>query len=244
MNSILLEAEELDDAGRASLRDHRAQHLREVLRVGSGRQLRVGVIDGPMGIGVVESMDTDCVVLRCELEDKTPPRPRVDLLLALPRPKVLKRMWAPLASIGVGRVLLTNAWKVERNYFDTHVLRSEFYRAALIEGLEQARDTRLPIVSIHKQLKVLLEDELSFLVGDVKRLVADPTASDRVRDVVEVGCDKRALVAIGPEGGWIDDELSLLSSQGFARVGLGPRILRTEAATITTLGLLHDRLWI
>ena len=84
----------------------------------------------------------------------------VDLLLALPRPKVMRRLWAQIAAMGVGQIILTNAERVERNYFDTHVLTPECYRPLLVEGLQQARDTRLPRVSIHRQFKVLVEDEL------------------------------------------------------------------------------------
>ena len=58
------------------------------------------------------------------------------------------RIWAQVAAIGVGQIILTNAERVERNYFDTHWLAPESYRPLLIEGLQQARDTRLPAVSI------------------------------------------------------------------------------------------------
>ena len=85
------------------------------------------------------------------------------VLLALPRPKVMQRLWAQLAALGVGRILLTNAERVERHYFDTHVIDRGTYRPLLIEGLQQARDTRLPDVSVHKQFRVLVEDELESL---------------------------------------------------------------------------------
>src|SRR5205823_10500285 len=93
----------------------------------------------------------------CAFDATVPPRPPIDLLLALPRPKVMRRLWAQLAALGVGQIMLTNAERVERNYFDTHVLKPECYRPLLVEGLQQARDTRLPNVSIHRQFKVLVE---------------------------------------------------------------------------------------
>ncbi len=89
--------------------------------------------------------------------------PAVDVLLALPRPKVLRRLWAQLAALGVGRIMLTNASRVERNYFDTHVLEAATYRPLLIEGLQQARDTRLPVVSVHRRFRILIEADLSAL---------------------------------------------------------------------------------
>ena len=78
-------------------------------------------------------------------------------------------------ALGVGQILLTNASRVERHYFDTHVLTPDCYRPLLLEGLQQARDTRVPGVSIHRQFRVLIEDDLDRLVPDAfLRLVAHP----------------------------------------------------------------------
>ena len=127
---------------------------------------------------------------------------------------MLRRLWAQIAALGVGRIVLTNAEKVERNYFDTHILAEETYRPLLIEGLQQARDTRLPIVSIHRQFKVLVEDQLDGLFGEGRRIVADPSAAAPLSDVVR-GVTERILLAIGPEGGWNAFELDLLAAHGF-----------------------------
>src|SRR5439155_24226055 len=124
---------------------------------------------------------------------------------------------------------LTNAERVERQYFDTHVLTEACYRPLLIEGLQQARDTRLPSVSIHRQFKVLVEDHLDALFQGV-RLVANPGATASVGSAFGVDAAGRVLVAIGPEGGWNAFELALLQTHGFRPVGLGPRALRVDTA--------------
>jgi RsmE family RNA methyltransferase len=162
----------------------------------------------------------------------------VNLLLALPRPKVMRRLWAQIAALGVGQIILTNAERVERNYFDTHVLTPDCYRPLLVEGLQQARDTRLPNVSVHRQFKVLVEDELDGVFGGGLRLVADPAAS-RPASAVEREPDERILLAIGPEGGWNDFETDLLEAHGFEAIGMGPRTLRTDTACIALLALVH-----
>ena len=51
-----------------------------------------------------------------------------------------------------------------------------------------------------------------------------------------------AVIAIGPEGGWVDDEVRLFQQSGFTQVGLGPRILRTDVAVPVLLGQLHELL--
>lgn len=242
MNLILLEPAEVDSAGRAHLVGKRAAHIREVLKAARGHTVRVGVVDGPSGTASVEEVGEPGVTLKCTLEKDVPPRPAVDLLLALPRPKVMRRLWAQLAAAGVGRIVLTNASKVERVYFDTHVLKPETYRPLLIEGLQQAQDTRLPEVSIHKQFKILVEDELDKLFPSGARLLADPSAPHRVGEMIPPGPDVRVLLAVGPEGGWTEYELKLLAAHGFQPVSMGDRTLRSDTACVALLALIHDLL--
>lgn len=242
MNLILVSPEEMDDQGVVTLSDRRATHIRNVLNAREGQTLRIGQLNGPRGTGDVLSVRDEGVTLRCVFTDEIPARPPVDLLLAMPRPKVMKRLWAPLAALGVGRILITNAQKVERYYFDSHILDPVFYTERLQEGLEQAMDTRLPIVSVHRQFKVLIEDELEALAPDTYRLIADPSVARRVRDALNDKKPPRALLAVGPEGGWSEYERALLTEHGFLPVGIGPRILRTDTACIALLAMVHDAL--
>ena len=240
VNLILLEPGEVSDAGDVGLSGARAAHLLNVLKVVPGHDVRVGVLDGPCGVGTVRSIADGTVELRCAFDASVPSLPRIDLLLALPRPKVMRRLWAQLAALGVGQVILSNAERVERHYFDTHVLAPECYRPLLVEGLQQARDTRLPRVSIHRRFKALIEDELDTLFESGLRLVADPDTEESVGRFVSERAGERILVAIGPEGGWNDFEMDLLEAHGFQPVGLGPRTLRTDTACIALLALVHD----
>ncbi|MFH0880773.1 MAG: RsmE family RNA methyltransferase [Lentisphaerota bacterium] len=242
MNLILLESGEVNEAGVAVLDDHRAAHIRDVLRVKKEDTIRIGLVNGPLGTARIQDESSRQVVLKCTLGKSRPPKPKIDLLLALPRPKVLKRLWAPLASMGVGRIMLTNAWKVERNYFDTHVLQPDFFRPLLLEGLQQARDTWLPEVTIHRQLKILVEDQLDQLVSHRSRIMADPAAKIPIRSLGASFRKGRLLLAVGPEGGWTKFERDLLKSHGFVPVGMGPRILRTDIACIALLALAGDLL--
>jgi RsmE family RNA methyltransferase len=239
VNLILLDSLDLDPASHARLSGARAAHLLNVLRATPGQTVRIGTLDGPCGVGTVTSIDAGVVTLQCVFEPAAPPRPRVDLLLALPRPKVMRRLWAQLAALGVGRIILTNAERVERNYFDTHVLDEALYRPLLIEGLQQVRDTRLPIVSIHRQLKVLVEDELDSLTDAGLRLVADAGAATPVLKAAADHNGRRVLLAVGPEGGWNPFELALLEAHGFHRAGMGTRTLRVDTACTALLALVH-----
>jgi 16S rRNA (uracil1498-N3)-methyltransferase len=242
MNLILLDDRDTSGSGVVTLADARAAHLLNVLKVAPGHAVRVGLLDGPRGTGIVEAAGEGRVTMRCVFDADTPHRPRVDLLLALPRPKVMRRLWAQLAALGVGQIILTNAERVERHYFDTHILTEACYRPLLIEGLQQARDTRLPAVSVHRQFKVLVEDRLDALFENGLRLVADPQGTTSIATAVGAHTTERVLIAVGPEGGWNAFELALLQAHGFLHVSLGPRTLRVDTACTALLSIVGHAL--
>ena len=240
MNLIIVEPHELDDEGCATVAGARARHLYAVLQATPGQSIRIGMLDGPAGSGLVTAIAPDAATLACTFEARVPEVPAVDVLLALPRPKVLRRLWAQLAALGVGRIVVTNAARVERNYFDTHVLEPATYRPLLIEGLQQARDTRLPVVSVHRSFRVLVEDDLAALSDASTRLVADPAAGASIHAHLSGAPPGRVLLAVGPEGGWNQFERDLLGAHGFVTVTLGPRTLRSDTALVALLVLVHD----
>ena len=144
MNRILFEPQEVGEAGRVVVSDQRAAHVRKVWKSRPGHVVRAGIVDGATGRAEVMSIEGSAVELQFEASGENLPEPRLDLLLALPRPKILNRLWPQIAAMGVGRILLTKAKKVERSYFESHVLEPDFYRERLVDGLQQAGDTRLP----------------------------------------------------------------------------------------------------
>jgi len=202
--------------------------------VQAGETLRVGVRGGRVGSAVVVSEDPSGLVLQVTLDAEPPPRAGVDLVLAIPRPKALKRVIPAVASLGVDRVVLVNAARVEKSYFGSKVLAAEFLAGLIDLGLEQARDTMPPVVEVRERFKPFVEDELDAWAGDALRLVAHPTGS-----LSTSGARGRAVVAIGPDGGWVPFEVALLQEHGFTPFSLGPRPLRVEVAVPAVLGALR-----
>jgi 16S rRNA (uracil1498-N3)-methyltransferase len=230
-------------------------HVREVLgKNGPGETLRAGVADEFLVDDAPVTVHADLTVsvdLPRGLSRPVPPAPPITLLLALPRPKVLARLLPQIAAVGVKRIVLVNAYKVERCYFDSDIIRNpQLARHALIDGIMQSGvDARVPPVSVEKRLKVFLEDTLDALVPkDATRIVAEPDDSgSRIADVIQLAARsvprsaREVVLAVGPEGGWMPREIYMLESlHGFHRVTLGHRILRTDSAVLILLGLLHD----
>jgi RsmE family RNA methyltransferase len=245
VNLILVRGEELAPGNLVTVSGERARHIHSVLRAGPGATIRVGLLNGPFGQATVTRVQAERVVLSCSFEGRAPEAPRIDLLLALPRPKVLNRLWSQLAALGVGRIVLANAARVERCYFDSHVLSPEVFTPRLIEGLQQARDTRLPEVLVRRRFKPFVEDELDALFPAGLRLAADPGGEQRIGDSLRPQggeASGRVLLAVGPEGGWVPFELDLLRAHGFKVVGMGERTLRTDTACIGLLSILAERL--
>lgn len=245
MNLVIVREQELTPGNRVSLADDRARHILRVLRVGIGSTVRIGLLDGPLGQGTVVEIEDGRAVLSCAFEETAPEAPRLDLLLALPRPKVLHRLWAQLAALGLGRIVLVNAARVERCYFDSHVLDPGVFTARLIEGLQQARDTRLPQVLVRRRFKPFVEDELDSIFPAGLRLVADPGGRRRLGDFFPPAVAEpppRVALAVGPEGGWTPYELEMLQGRGFSAAGMGRRILRTDTACIGLLSVLAEHL--
>jgi len=234
MNRILFAAEELAADGSVLLEGRRADHVRRVLRAREGDLLRVGVLDGGIGAGRVEAVTAREVRLAVNIGG-TAPAPWIDLLLAVPRPKALKRLWPQLAALGVGRVILINAARVERCYFDTRWVEPAAYEPLLLEGLEQAGTTRRPEVWLRRRFKPFMEDELEAHYGAAPKLLAHPGAPTPPPTWPATA---RPLLAIGPEGGWKDYELEQMSRRGFTRCALGTRTLRTDTACLALLGRL------
>ena len=236
MNLLLLAPDEVGDDATALLTGRRHEHARAVLRVQAGETLRVGVRGGKCGTGEVVSEGPDGLRLRLALDGEPPPRSGVSLVLAIPRPKALRRVIPAVASLGVDRVVLVNAARVEKSYFDSRILAPAVLDGLIDLGLEQARDTRPPVVEIRDRFRPFVEDELDAWAGASVRLSPHPSAE---APLPRVEANRPVVLAIGPDGGWVPFEIDLLERCGFVPVSLGPRVLRVEVAVSYIIGRIR-----
>ena len=241
MNRILFEPAEI--AGDlATFGGARAEHVRTVLHGEVGQILKTGELDGAIGTGEIVEMG-ESIRVRVRHTD-VPLPPWVDLVLAPPRPRVLKRLLPQLATLGVGRIVLVGAKKVEKDFWGATLLKEEIYRPLLVDGLMQGCvSSRVPTLETRRNFRKFVTDELDARFPTANRLVAHPYGADGggAANDAQSGAG-RLLLAIGPEGGWPAEEVALLEAHGFARHSLGPRILRTDTATVALLAQLMPRL--
>ncbi|MFE8070676.1 16S rRNA (uracil(1498)-N(3))-methyltransferase [Marinobacteraceae bacterium S3BR75-40.1] len=236
MNLALLEPDDFLGDHEARVTGRRLQHLREVLAAQPGDSLPVGRLNGPMGTGQVERLDAHEARLRITWDRVVPTPLPLTLVLGLPRPKMMRRVLQTVAAMGVKRLVLLHSYKVDKSYWQTPWLAPETIKEQLVLGLEQAMDTALPEVTLHKRFKPFVEDELAALAGNSRKLVAHPNTATPC----PMALREPVTLCIGPEGGFIPYEVEKLQEQGFDPVHLGARILRVETAVPALLARLFD----
>ena len=141
-------------------------------------------------------------------------------------------MLGAVAAFGIKRVALVGASRVEKSYWQSPVLAEGAMRGELLLGLEQARDTIVPRVTMHRRFRPFVEDELRSLAAGSLGLAADAAADAACPRAV----GQPVTLAVGPEGGFIPFELGLLREAGMTCVSLGARTLRVEHALAALVG--------
>lgn len=236
MNIILLKDADFVSETKARLTGRIYNHVVKVLKSTPGTSLKIGRLNGPLGRGVVERLDSGVLELRCEFDVESPPRSKTKLVVALPRPQTLKKVLFEGTTLGVEHFVFVKAARTEKSYLQTKVLKNENFREYLHLGLEQCIDTWEPRVTVFESFKEFLRfSEEGFGVDSLK-ILADPHGGCPI-DRIRPRCRPVAL-AIGPEGGWLPFECEQFVELGFERVTFGKRILRVETATTALLSQL------
>lgn len=229
---MLLEADEA--AGDVVLAGRRARHLLDVLAVAPGAELQAGVIGGPIGTAAVVATTTDTVTVRFAPTGAAPPPLAIDLIVAVPRPKVLSRVVQVAAAFGVASIHLTRSWRVDKAYLASPRLHRDALALDARLGAEQGATTHLPAIVLHDRFMAMLDA----VPPRPRRIVAHPIDGTPVERVLAAGDPSPITIAVGPEGGWIAREVATFVDRGYAVVAIAQPILRVEAAIAALLGQL------
>lgn len=234
MNLLLLHPDDQLDSDLWHISGRRALHVRKILGLTSGSTLRAGLLNGPLGDARLLDDDGTTITLSFSAGRQPPSALPLTLILALPRPKMLKRILIDATSLGIKRIILLNSWKVEKSYWQTPELHADLLREKLLLGLEQAGDTVLPSLELKPRFKPFVEDELADVLAGSLALLAHPGDHPEM----PAALDQPVTLAIGPEGGWTEYEAGLLRDKGFQCHQFGQRILRVETAVPALVGRL------
>jgi len=234
MNIVLLESDQRvnNDAWQID-NPRQLQHLRQHLELNVGDSLKVGIRQELRYLTEVLEISEQRITVRPIQADTVPEKLPVHLILALPRPKVLRRIIMDAVTVGVERISLIHSYRVDKSYWQTPFLQQLDDYVTL--GLEQAGDTIAPEIQLYKRFKPFVEDVLpTWINADRPAYVAHPYAEQHMPYAIQHGCS----LIIGPEGGFIPYEVELLKKNGCQAMSIGNRILRTETAVSNILGRL------
>lgn len=235
MNLILLAKNDFTEGLKVSLSDHRAEHIINVLKPEIGQNIKVGMINGNIGQGKVIALAGNTVELEVNDFKIAPPSPlAVTLIVAMQRPKTMRKILQSATALGVKKFFIIETWKVEKSYWISPLLRLEELAEQFILGLEQAGDTIMPEIEIRKRFRPFVEDELPAIIKGTKGLIAHPGGETECPHQV----NQQVTIAIGPEGGFTDYEVEKMRDAGMTPITLGARTLRSEFAVTAILARL------
>ncbi len=230
MNVLLFDEADEVAPGRVVVAGRRLRHVREILRAKPGDELAVGKLGGALGRARIARLDDLGLELEVTLEREPPPPHPAALAVALPRPPSLRKVLQQATALGVKGISFFASARVEKSYWQSSALRPDALREQLLLGLEQAGDTRVPELTFAKRFRAFVTEHLPTLAAGAPVFAAHPghARADFARA-------ERCVIVVGPEGGFVDDELAALERAGARFVGLGPRVLRVETAVVALL---------
>lgn len=233
MNIVLLDERQTQADVWKITSKRQLEHLRTHIDVKVGDTLKVGILQGKRYLTKIVDISETAIHVQAIQEEAIPEKLAVTLIVALPRPKVLRRLMADSVTLGVEKIILLHSYRVDKSYWQTPFLQQLDHFVAL--GLEQAGDTIPPKIELYKRFKPFVEDILPTLITEeCPAYVAHPYAENKMPSPISQSC----TVVIGPEGGFIPYEIDLLIKNGCQAVSLGNRIIRTETVIPYVLGRL------
>ncbi|MBT3177417.1 MAG: 16S rRNA (uracil(1498)-N(3))-methyltransferase [Desulfobacula sp.] len=236
MNLVILYPSDFIDPVHVRLNDRRFKHLVSVNKVKENDRITCGLLNGRTGTGLIKKISLDFIKMEICLEHDPPDSLPLTLVLALPRPKMLKRIIESVTALGVKNIYLINSWRVEKSFWQSPLLDHDQLEKHMILGLEQAKDTVLPKIFQKRFFTRFVKQELPLIAKNSQCITAHPKASS----ICPSGVNKEITLVIGPEGGFIDIEIDTLNQYGFPSYHIGSRILRVETAVTYLISRLYS----
>jgi 16S rRNA (uracil1498-N3)-methyltransferase len=221
---------------RATLTGEHANHLTRVLRAQVGQEFDIAA-----GAVVRRGHITKIEATRVEFElgEEVPAALVANLTLLLAIFKFDRMEWAieKCTELGVSRIVPVIARRTDAHLASAAVKRVERWRRLALQASEQSRRIAPPEITA----PIKLQEAVALSPNTLRIILAESEQQTTLRDVLRDD-EKEILLAIGPEGGWTEDELQLFQNTGWISASLGPTILRAETAAIAATAITISEL--
>jgi 16S rRNA (uracil1498-N3)-methyltransferase len=221
----------------ATLTGDHASHLVRVLRARVGQEFDIAT-GSVVRRGRVESIDEGRVEFELGEELPATSAPNVTLLLAVF--KFDRMEWAieKCTELGVSRIVPVIARRTDAHLASAAAKRAERWRRIALQAAEQSRRASPPEIADPTKL----QDAASLNTGALRIVLAESEQQNLLRDVLASHSGGAIVLAIGPEGGWAENELQIFQSAGWVAASLGSTILRAETAAIAAVAVAISEL--
>ena len=231
--------DDLPEAGGVvSLSAEEAGHAIRVMRIKQGDVICLFDGHGSEAQATIESLGRNDCVCRCEPTVPITRMPTVPMHLAVafPKPDRAKEMIERLTELGVTKVIPIVADRTQRGPSDALIRKLE---RVVVEACKQSgRNELMQIDSPVSSHDFFTSPQFTTFQGG-PRWIAHP--SDETLSLGSfqqpLRTEDTLICAVGPEGGWTDEEVSLAMTSGFATISLGQRIYRIETAAVAVASL-------
>jgi len=224
-------------SNQAALTGEHADHLVRVLRARVGQEFDIAT-GAKVRRGRITRVADDRVEF--ELGGEVPAASTVNLTLVLAVFKFDRMEWAieKCTELGVSRIMPLIARRTDAHLAAAAAKRVERWRRIALQAAEQSRRAAPPEVAAPGEL-----GEVLGRASGLRILLAEAERRTHLREIIGTApVTDEILLAIGPEGGWTDDELKRFQQAGWIPASLGNAILRAETAAIAATAIILSSL--
>jgi 16S rRNA (uracil1498-N3)-methyltransferase len=211
------------------------RHIGKVLRMQVGDSCVVVAPDGSAAVAVIKSITSSEVMLSLTavIDDNKEPPVKIILVQGLPKSDKMDYIVQKAVELGVYKVIPMHAAHSVVQYTDQKkAARVERWQKIAAEAAKQCRRSLIPQISNIQSL----HEVLSSLEGKAEIIMLyEGQTKVRLRDILTMSHAEAIAIIVGPEGGFSDEEVGLASRRGAAIATMGPRILRTETASVAAV---------
>ena len=225
----------------ASLTGDQAAHLARVLRAEPGQIYDV-VSNGFLHRAEILSVSEAEVLFTLHEELESDAALPLHLLLAVFKFDHMEWAIEKATELGIARITPILARRTEKHLAQSALKRSERWRRIALEASKQSRRTDIPHIADPIPRKQALAEETSptrILLSETEQTL---TLTAALQAATSSQQETDTALAIGPEGGWTPEEMSLFTQHQWQPVTLGPRILRAETAAIAAIAIASTHL--